>query len=137
LGDSGDWDATGAEDASGTGVKELQTAEIGIIGGSGLYAMPELTGVREHRVETPFGDPSDALVVGELEGRKVAFLARHGRGHKVAAERIEFSREYLRDEGAGRGADPVGVGGRFAEGRAQANGLRDSGPVQSTGRLRG
>ena len=53
-------------------------AEIGIIGGSGLYAMPGLTDVREERVETPFGEPSDALVLGELEGRKVAFLARHG-----------------------------------------------------------
>ncbi len=61
----------------------MQTAEIGIIGGSGLYAMPGLTNVREQRVETPFGEPSDAIVLGELEGRKVAFLARHGRGHKL------------------------------------------------------
>ena len=55
----------------------MQQAEIGIIGGSGLYAMPGLTDVREERVETPFGDPSDAFVLGVLEGRKVAFLARH------------------------------------------------------------
>ena len=61
----------------------MQIAEIGIIGGSGLYTMQGLTGVREHRVETPFGDPSDAFIVGELEGRKVAFLARHGRGHRI------------------------------------------------------
>ncbi|HEU4982473.1 MAG TPA: S-methyl-5'-thioadenosine phosphorylase, partial [Acidobacteriaceae bacterium] len=54
----------------------MQQAEIGIIGGSGLYAMPGLTAVREERVETPFGEPSDAFVLGELEGRKVAFLAR-------------------------------------------------------------
>jgi 5'-methylthioadenosine phosphorylase len=71
-------------------VKKLQTAEIGIIGGSGLYAMPGLIGVREHRVETPFGDPSDAFVVGELEGRKVAFLARHGRGHKLLPSELNF-----------------------------------------------
>jgi 5'-methylthioadenosine phosphorylase len=71
-------------------VNDLQTAEIGIIGGSGLYAMPGLTGVREHRVETPFGEPSDALVVGELEGRKVAFLARHGRGHKLLPSELNF-----------------------------------------------
>src|SRR5579871_3490091 len=53
-------------------------AEIGIIGGSGLYSMPGLEKVREVRVATPFGSPSDAFVLGELEGRRVAFLARHG-----------------------------------------------------------
>jgi 5'-methylthioadenosine phosphorylase len=90
LGDNSDADVAGAQDASVTGVNELQTAEIGIIGGSGLYAMPGLTGVREHRVETPFGEPSDALVVGELEGRKVAFLARHGRGHKLLPSELNF-----------------------------------------------
>ena len=68
----------------------MQQAEIGIIGGSGLYAMPGLTGVREERVTTPFGDPSDALVLGELEGRKVAFLARHGRGHRILPSELNF-----------------------------------------------
>jgi 5'-methylthioadenosine phosphorylase len=68
----------------------LQTAEIGIIGGSGLYAMPGLANVREQRVETPFGDPSDAFILGELEGRKVAFLARHGRGHRILPSELNF-----------------------------------------------
>jgi 5'-methylthioadenosine phosphorylase len=68
----------------------LQTAEIGIIGGSGLYAMPGLTNVREQRVETPFGDPSDAFILGELEGRTVAFLARHGRGHRLLPSELNF-----------------------------------------------
>ena len=68
----------------------LQKAEIGIIGGSGLYAMPGLTGIREHRVDTPFGEPSDAFVLGELEGRKVAFLARHGRGHRLLPSELNF-----------------------------------------------
>jgi 5'-methylthioadenosine phosphorylase len=68
----------------------LQTAELGIIGGSGLYAIPGLTNVREQRVETPFGEPSDAIVLGELEGRKVAFLARHGRGHKLLPSELNF-----------------------------------------------
>jgi 5'-methylthioadenosine phosphorylase len=68
----------------------LQQAEIGIIGGSGLYAMPGLTGVHEERVSTPFGDPSDAFVLGELEGRKVAFLARHGRGHRILPSELNF-----------------------------------------------
>ena len=68
----------------------MQTAEIGIIGGSGLYAMPGLTGVREHVVETPFGDPSDAFILGELDGRRVAFLARHGRGHRILPSELNF-----------------------------------------------
>jgi 5'-methylthioadenosine phosphorylase len=68
----------------------LQTAEIGIIGGSGLYAMPGLRGVREQVVETPFGEPSDAFVLGELEGRRVAFLARHGRGHRLLPSELNF-----------------------------------------------
>jgi 5'-methylthioadenosine phosphorylase len=65
-------------------------AEIGIIGGSGLYSMPGLTNVREERMETPFGAPSDALMLGELEGRKVAFLARHGRGHTLLPSELPF-----------------------------------------------
>ena len=68
----------------------MQQAEIGIIGGSGLYAMPGLTQVREERVETPFGEPSDVFVLGELEGRKVAFLARHGRGHRLLPSELPF-----------------------------------------------
>ena len=68
----------------------MQQAEIGIIGGSGLYSMPGLTEVRETRVETPFGEPSDAFVLGNLEGRKVAFLARHGRGHRILPSELNF-----------------------------------------------
>ena len=68
----------------------MQKAEIGIIGGSGLYAMPGLTNVREERVETPFGEPSDAFVLGDLEGRRVAFLARHGRGHRLLPSELNF-----------------------------------------------
>ena len=65
-------------------------AEIGIIGGSGLYAMPGLDGAREWRVKTPFGEPSDALVIGTLEGKRVAFLARHGRGHRLMPSEINY-----------------------------------------------
>jgi 5'-methylthioadenosine phosphorylase len=65
-------------------------AEIGIIGGSGLYAMKGLTNTREVRVKTPFGDPSDAIVLGTLEGKRVAFLARHGRGHRILPEEINY-----------------------------------------------
>jgi 5'-methylthioadenosine phosphorylase len=59
----------------------LPQAEIGIIGGSGLYNLPGIERVREVRLATPFGRPSDAYVLGNLQGRKVAFLSRHGRGH--------------------------------------------------------
>lgn len=65
-------------------------AEIGIIGGSGLYAMGGLTAAREVRIKTPFGDPSDAIVLGTLEGKRVAFLARHGRGHRILPSEINF-----------------------------------------------
>ncbi|HEX4311099.1 MAG TPA: S-methyl-5'-thioadenosine phosphorylase [Acidobacteriaceae bacterium] len=68
----------------------MQQAEIGIIGGSGLYAMPGLTNIHEERVSTPFGDPSDAFILGDLEGRKVAFLARHGRGHRILPSELNF-----------------------------------------------
>lgn len=65
-------------------------AEIGIIGGSGLYSMNGLTNTREINVKTPFGEPSDAIVLGMLEGKRVAFLARHGRGHRILPSEINF-----------------------------------------------
>jgi 5'-methylthioadenosine phosphorylase len=68
----------------------LSQAEIGIIGGSGLYSMPGLTRIKEVRLKTPFGKPSDAYVLGMLEGRKVAFLARHGRGHRILPSELNF-----------------------------------------------
>ncbi len=68
----------------------MQQAEIGIIGGSGLYSMPGLSDVREVTVSTPFGEPSDAFVLGTLEARKVAFLARHGRGHRILPTELNF-----------------------------------------------
>jgi 5'-methylthioadenosine phosphorylase len=70
--------------------KRVADAEIGIIGGSGLYSMPGLTEVRELRLETPFGTPSDAYVIGALSGRKVAFLARHGRGHRFMPNELNY-----------------------------------------------
>ena len=68
----------------------MQQAEIGIIGGSGLYSMPGLTHTREVKLDTPFGEPSDAYVAGTLEGRKVAFLSRHGRGHRILPSELNF-----------------------------------------------
>ncbi len=68
----------------------MTTAKIGIIGGSGLYQMPELTDIEEVKVETPFGSPSDAFIVGTLEGERVAFLPRHGRGHRLTPSELPF-----------------------------------------------
>src|SRR6266403_1366044 len=71
-----------------TGDKKV--ADIGIIGGSGLYSMAGLKDTREIGVKTPFGEPSDAIVLGTLEGKRVAFLARHGRGHRILPSEINF-----------------------------------------------
>ena len=68
----------------------MTNVKIGIIGGSGLYQMPELSDVEEIKVETPFGSPSDAFIVGTLEGERVAFLPRHGRGHRFTPTELPF-----------------------------------------------
>lgn len=68
----------------------MEQVRIGIIGGSGLYQMPELANVREVPVETPFGNPSDAFIVGELDSVTVAFLPRHGRGHRLLPTELPF-----------------------------------------------
>ncbi|MEM8502665.1 MAG: S-methyl-5'-thioadenosine phosphorylase [Cyanobacteria bacterium P01_D01_bin.1] len=75
--------------ASGT-VHLEYPVKIGIIGGSGLYQMDALSDVQEVRIETPFGDPSDALIVGKLDSVPVAFLARHGRGHTLTPSELPF-----------------------------------------------
>jgi 5'-methylthioadenosine phosphorylase len=61
----------------------MTEATIGVIGGSGLYKIEGLSEVVERRIETPFGDPSDAITIGTLAGQRVAFLPRHGRGHRI------------------------------------------------------
>ena len=66
------------------------TGRIGILGGSGLYELAALAGGREERLETPFGAPSDSYAVGELAGRPVAFLARHGRTHRLSPSEINY-----------------------------------------------
>jgi 5'-methylthioadenosine phosphorylase len=66
------------------------TVQIGVIGGSGLYDMAELTDREERRVETPFGEPSGPYVLGTIRGRRVAFLARHGAGHRLLPSELNF-----------------------------------------------
>ncbi len=68
----------------------MEQVRIGIIGGSGLYNMPELTEISEVTVETPFGTPSDAFIMGTLEGERVVFLPRHGRGHKFTPTEVPY-----------------------------------------------
>jgi 5'-methylthioadenosine phosphorylase len=68
----------------------MEQVKIGIIGGSGLYQMSEFTNTREVPVDTPFGKPSDAFIIGELNGVTVAFLPRHGRGHKLTPTELPF-----------------------------------------------
>jgi len=63
---------------------------IGVIGGSGLYEIDGLESIERHRLETPFGPPSDEYVSGRLEGRRVVFLPRHGRGHRIAPSQLNF-----------------------------------------------
>ena len=67
---------------------DLKEAQIGVIGGSGLYAMDGLTVLFERTVPTPFGEPSDPFVIGEIDGVRVAFLSRHGRGHRLMPSEI-------------------------------------------------
>ena len=67
----------------------MDQAQIGIIGGSGLYEIP-LENRRETEVETPFGSPSDSFLTGQLQGKNVAFLARHGRGHRLIPSELNF-----------------------------------------------
>ena len=67
-----------------------QSAEIGIIGGSGLYGLVDLSDTLEVEVKTPWGAPSDHYMVGKLSGRRAAFLARHGRGHRIPPSQLNF-----------------------------------------------
>ncbi len=67
-----------------------EKATIGIIGGSGLYSMPGFEAQEEVAVETPWGAPSDAYIVGKLAGKDVAFLTRHGRGHRIMPSELNF-----------------------------------------------
>lgn len=62
----------------------MEPVKIGVIGGSGLYQMEGMTSIEEITVKTPFGDPSDSIIVGRLEGQRIAFLPRHGRGHRIS-----------------------------------------------------
>jgi len=66
----------------------MAEAKIGVIGGTGVYQMEALTDVEEVKIKTPFGDPSDAIVLGTLEGVRVAFLPRHGRGHRILPSEV-------------------------------------------------
>src|SRR5213082_333286 len=94
------------------------TPAIGIIGGSGLYQMEQLRNATEQRIETPFGSPSDALIGGNISGRQVYFLPRHGRGHRILphvsfAEPISLQLRNLLAEAAKKVGVTVHNGGTY------------------------
>lgn len=66
----------------------MKPVRVGVIGGSGVYSLDALQNVEEIRLDTPFGQPSDAYIVGEMDGQRVAFLSRHSRGHKISPTRL-------------------------------------------------
>jgi 5'-methylthioadenosine phosphorylase len=68
----------------------MSEIRIGVVGGSGLYAMEGLKVLEERRIDTPFGEPSDPYVIGELDGRRIAFLPRHGRGHRLLPTELNY-----------------------------------------------
>ncbi|HWW62297.1 MAG TPA: MTAP family purine nucleoside phosphorylase, partial [Thermoanaerobaculia bacterium] len=68
----------------------MSEVEVGIIGGSGLYVMDGLRVIEERTIATPFGAPSDPFVIGEIEGVRVAFLSRHGRGHRLTPSELNY-----------------------------------------------
>jgi len=76
-------------------MKEPLKADIGIIGGSGLYDASFLSNTKEVWINTPFGSPSDAIIIGELGGKSVAFLPRHGRGHRIPPHKINYRANML------------------------------------------
>ena len=73
-----------------TSSRALPRVEVGILGGTGLYEIEGIEDLKEYRLRTPLGDPSDAYIVGRLEGRRVAFLSRHGRGHRLLPMEINY-----------------------------------------------
>lgn len=78
------------EDGLGGSRRDREPEALGLLGGSGLYDLPGLTDVREDHVDTPFGSPSGPVVSGRIGGRRVMFLARHGRGHRLSPSEINY-----------------------------------------------
>ena len=97
----------------------MTTAEIGVIGGSGFYALDELRDAERIDVETPFGAPSGPIVAGTLEGRRIAFIARHGEGYRLLPPRCR-ARQHPRAQAARRGARDLALRRRLAAGADRA-----------------
>ncbi|MBU4484924.1 S-methyl-5'-thioadenosine phosphorylase, partial [bacterium] len=68
----------------------MSDVKIGVIGGSGLYEMEGLKVIEEKEIKTPFGNPSDKIVIGEIGGKKAAFLPRHGKGHRYSPTEVNY-----------------------------------------------
>src|SRR5215213_9710409 len=107
--------AGGPRRSKGASVMARPQAELGVFGGSGFYAF--LDGVEEHTVETPFGAPSDKVAIGEVEGRRVAFLPRHGRRHQYPPHKIPYRANLwaMKEVGVSRVIGPCAAGSLQAE----------------------
>ncbi|MFN2244745.1 MAG: MTAP family purine nucleoside phosphorylase, partial [Anaerolineae bacterium] len=68
----------------------MSEVKLAVIGGSGVYDIETLTDVEERQIATPFGDPSDSIVIGTLSGVRIAFLPRHGRGHRLTPTEVPY-----------------------------------------------
>jgi purine nucleoside phosphorylase len=112
----------------------MPEAEVGVFGGSGFYSF--LEDVEEVELETPYGKPSAPIVIGEVGGKRVAFLPRHGRGHELPPHRIPYRANVLADAGARRAPDhrPERLGCR--ESGARARRVRRLRPWQGCTRTR-
>jgi len=106
-----------------------EPVRIGVIGGSGLYTMPGLANAREVRIKTPFGDPSDALVVGQLEGKRVAFSGTPRARAPISTDGNKLSRQHPRHETTRCRANRLGQRRRFASGGFETTRFLDSRPV--------
>ena len=98
---------------------------IGVLGGSGVYQIDGLDNVRWERVHSPFGEPSDELCFGELEGQQMIFLPRHGRGHRVPPSELNYRANIDALKRSGRHRDHLGQRRRQPEGRARSRHLRN------------
>ena len=104
------------------------TAEIGVFGGSGFYSL--LDDVREVKVDTPYGPPSDSIFLADVAGRRVAFLPRHGRRHTIPPHRINYRANVWAMRSLGREGGHLAVRRRLAPARGQARRLRRVRPVR-------
>ena len=109
----------------------MNQSVLGIIGGSGVYDLPGIEDLREERIASPWGEPSDVLRIGRIGANpRWSFLPRHGRGHVHVAVRHQLPRQYRRAQAGRRHRPDLGLGLRLLQGRALSRLVRAGGPVR-------